>query len=185
MDLLLFGMQGSGKGTQAQILTERYGLKVFEMGGELRAMVQSGSELGNRIKGIIEVGNLVDDATIMEIVEAFLAGLPADQPVLFDGIPRTMAQADQLLELLKRHGREVKALYLEISKQKAVERMLSRGRQDDTQEIIEKRIGLFLEQTVPVIERFRQQGQLIEIDGEQSVEQVTEEIVAKVGEVVG
>lgn len=179
MDILLFGMQGSGKGTQAALLAQRYGLKIFEMGGELRAMVQSGSELGNRIKDTIEAGNLVADPTIMEIVEAFLSGLPADQPVLFDGIPRTRTQADQLLDLLKRHGREVTALYLEVPKEEVVKRMLLRARQDDDPAIMEKRLGLFLEQTVPVIERFREQGQLIEIDGEQPVEAVTAEIVEK------
>ena len=72
MDIILFGMQGSGKGTQGKILAERYGLKIFEMGGALRAMIASGSELGNSIKATVEAGNLVSDDIIMQVVEEFL-----------------------------------------------------------------------------------------------------------------
>ena len=177
MDILLFGMQGSGKGTQAKILAEKYNLKIFEMGAELRVMVKSGSDLGNRLKSIIESGNLVDDETIMEIVENYLSGLSADDQVLFDGIPRTLPQAKGLLDLLKQHGRQASALYLDVSKEEVVKRMLLRGRDDDNHEVMEKRIGLFLEQTVPVINMFREQGNLVEVNGEQSLEAVTSEIL--------
>ena len=80
MDIILFGMQGSGKGTQGKILAEKYNLRVFEMGGQLRHMIESGTELGLKIKSTVESGNLVDDNTIVQVVEAFLAEQNSDQP---------------------------------------------------------------------------------------------------------
>lgn len=180
MDIILFGMQGSGKGTQGAFLIEKYGLNNFEMGAQLREMIASGSELGNKIKSTVESGNLVDDVTIMQVVEEFLSGLSVDQPVLFDGIPRTKAQADQLIELLEGHGRDAFGVFIKVTKEEAVKRMLGRGRQDDSEEIITRRLENYEAQTVPVIKEFYERDHLIEIDGEQPIEKVTSEMLEKV-----
>jgi len=209
MDIILFGMQGSGKGTQGKILAERYNLRVFDMGDSLRQMIASGSPLGLKIKGIVESGNLVDDGTIMQVVENFLQGAPADNPILFDGIPRTMSQAEKLLALLKGHGRDAFALVIKISDEEAVKRLTQRRmcplckeiypafyegkecakdgtalvvRQDDSNlEAVTKRLENFEKETKPVIQHFYGMDHLIEVDGEQAIPDVTEEMIDKAG----
>lgn len=207
MDIILFGMQGSGKGTQGKILAERYDLKVFDMGSQLRGMVESGSQLGNKVKDIIERGDLVDDDTIMQVVESFLSTATQEQSVVFDGIPRTMAQSEKLLTLLKTHGREVFGLIVKISEEEAVKRLTQRRvcsnckeiypafyksddcsecggtlitRQDDSNtDAIKKRLENYSNETKPVIDYFKGKDRLIEVDGEQSIQDVTEEMIEK------
>lgn len=209
MDIILFGMQGSGKGTQGKILAERYGLKVFDMGGALRSMIASGSGLGNLIKDTVESGNLVSDEIIMKVVEQFLEGEAKGQNVLFDGIPRTMNQAEKLLALLSSHGRDAFALDIKISEKEAIERLTKRRmcvnckeiypaffkgdtcsecggdlitRSDDSNlDSINQRLQNFSAETKPVIEDFYKRDRLIEVDGEQDIPDVTEEMIDKAG----
>lgn len=209
MDIILFGMQGSGKGTQGKILAERYGLRVFDMGSQLRNMIDSGTELGNRIKNIVERGDLVDDNTIMEVVNTFLNTLSAEDQMVFDGIPRTMMQANKLLELLKQHKRETFALLVKISENEAIKRLTQRRvcsqckeiypafykeekcaecggelitREDDSNlDAIKKRLENYQKETKPVIDHFYSIDRLIEVDGEQSIPDVTEEMIEKAG----
>lgn len=209
MDIILFGMQGSGKGTQGKILAERYGLKVFDMGSALRSMITSGNELGNLIKDTVESGNLVSDEIIMKVVEKFLAGEVKGQNILFDGIPRTMNQSGNLLALLSGHGRDAFALDIKISENEAVERLTKRRicvgckeiypaffkgdtcsecggnlvtRSDDSNlDSIKQRLHNFELETKPVIEDFHRRDRLIEVDGEQAIPDVTEEMIEKAG----
>ncbi len=202
-------MQGSGKGTQGKILAERYGLKVFEMGGALRTMIASKSELGNLIKDTVESGNLVSDEIIMKVVERFLEGEAKEQNILFDGIPRTMHQTEALLALLGSHGRDAFALDIKISEHEAIERLTKRRmcvgckeiypafykgascsecggelvtRSDDSNlDSISKRIHNFKTETMPVIQHFYKRDRLIEVDGEQAIPDVTEEMIEKAG----
>ena len=207
MDIILFGMQGSGKGTQGRCLSEKYGLRVFEMGGKLREMIQSGSELGQKIKSIVESGNLVDDDTIMEVVENFLSTLKQEDKVLYDGIPRTLNQSDKLMNLLSGHNRDAFAVLIKISDEEAMKRLTQRRvcegckgvyppsyksnecqhcggklvvRADDNKESIQKRLENYEKETVPVIKRFYERDHLIEVDGEQPIENVTKEMIDKV-----
>lgn len=207
MDLILFGMQGSGKGTQGKILAQKYNLTVFEMGGQLRQMIASGSELGNKVKSIVNSGHLVDDDTIMEVVESFLAESKEDQPILFDGIPRTFNQSQKLSELLKNHNRQAFAVLIKISQDEAIERLTKRRicenckgvypssyqgdncehcegrlvtRQDDNIESINKRLHTYEAETVPVVNKFYDEDRLIEVDGEQAIDKVTSEMIEKV-----
>lgn len=205
----MFGIQGSGKGTQGKILADRYGLKVFDMGGALRSMIASGSELGNRIKDTVESGNLVSDDIIMEVVKKFLEAEGEGNNVLFDGIPRTMGQAEKLLALLGKHGRDAFALEIKISEKEAIERLTKRRmcvackeiypaffkgdkcsecggdlitRSDDSNlDSIKQRLHNFGIETKPVIEDFYKRDRLIEVDGEQAIPDVTEEMIEKAG----
>ena len=207
MDIILFGMQGSGKGTQGKYLAEKYNLTVFEMGGQLRQMIGSGSPLGEKIKEIVEVGNLVDDDTIIGVIENFLSTLSTDQPVLFDGIPRTVVQSDKLLNLLSQNNRDAFAVVIKISEDEAIKRLTQRRvcekcqgvyapsyksdicehcggklviRHDDNLESIKRRLGNYENETIPVIKSFYERDHLIEVDGEQLVEKVTNEMFEKV-----
>ncbi len=209
MDIILFGKQGSGKGTQGKILAERYGLRVFDMGSELRHMIESATPLGEKIKEIVESGNLVDDNSIMDIVENFLKSLTAKQSVLFDGIPRTITQAERLLVLLKAHERDSFALLVKISEEEAVKRLTQRRvcsgckeiypafykgdecakcggvlvtRKDDSNlDSIMQRLKNYEKETKPVIDHFYSIDRLIQVDGEQSIPDVTEEMIDKAG----
>lgn len=207
MDILLFGMQGSGKGTQGKILAEKYALKVFDMGGALRQMIDSGSELGGRIKAIVSAGNLVDDDTIMQVVENFISKLAPHQPILFDGIPRTAKQSEKLMTLLQKTNRDAFAVLIKISEAEAIRRLTQRRicekckgiyppsypseqcdhcggrlvvRHDDNLESIQRRIENYKSETLPVIESFYARDHLIEVDGEQAIEKVTQEMIEKV-----
>ena len=209
MDIILFGMQGSGKGTQGKILAERYDLKVFDMGSALRAMIASGSELGNKIKDTVESGNLVSDDIIMEVVERFLEAEAKGSNVLFDGIPRTVNQEEKLLAVLSAHGRDAFALDIKISEKEAITRLTKRRmcvsckeiypaffkgdtcsecggdlitRSDDSNlDSIKNRLENFKAETMPVIRHFYERDRLIEVDGEQNIPDVTEEMIDKSG----
>ena len=209
MDIILFGMQGSGKGTQGKILAERYNLKVFDMGSALRAMIASGSELGNKIKDTVESGNLVSDDIIMEVVERFLEAEAKGSNVLFDGIPRTVNQEEKLLAVLSMHGRDAFALDIKISEKEAITRLTKRRmcvsckeiypaffkgdtcsecggdlitRSDDSNlDSIKNRLESFKAETMPVIRHFYERDRLIEVDGEQNIPDVTEEMIDKAG----
>jgi adenylate kinase len=206
MDIILFGMQGSGKGTQGKFLAEKYDLKIFEMGGQLRSLIDAGSPLGLKVKTIVESGNLVDDGTVMEVVNDFLAHLPKEQAVLFDGIPRTLTQSEKLLATLNQHGRDAFGVLIKISEEEAMKRLTQRRicskckgvyppsykadvcqhcggelvvRSDDMPESIRRRLDNFSRETLPVIKSFYERDRLIEIDGEQAVESVTKEMFEK------
>ncbi len=179
MDIILFGMQGSGKGTQGKILEERYALKSFEMGAELRKAIASQNELGMKIKATVEAGNLVDDDTIMEVIEAFLSTIDSGQSLIFDGIPRTLVQSEKLLTLLEAHDRSVSGIFIDVDEEVAIERMLERGRNDDSMETIRRRLDNYIEQTTPVIKKFETEGRLIRVNGNLSIEAVTAEMLEK------
>jgi len=174
MDLILFGIQGSGKGTQAKKIAEKYHMEIFETGAELRKLSQEESELGLKVKSIIESGHLVPNDVVMEIVENFLNHLESSNGVIFDGIPRQIHQAETLNSLLKHHNRDYKALYIELSEESAFKRLLGRQRNDDTPEVIERRISIFKTETIPAIDLYREE--MIKVDGEPSIEEVTEVI---------
>lgn len=199
MDLIFFGMQGSGKGTLGKAVADRYGMKIFETGSELRKLSHEESELGQKVKSIVEAGNLVPNEVVMEIVENFMDSLDHDAPILFDGIPRKATQAKSLNEVLDKHNREYKAVLLELSEETALKRLTTRRicksckavypaayseencecgaalvtRSDDNPEAIKTRLKNFQEETIPAIELYK--DKLIIIDGEPSIEDVRED----------
>lgn len=198
MDLIFFGMQGSGKGTLGKAVAERYGMQIFETGSELRKLSNEDSELGRKVKSIVEAGNLVSNEVVMEIVEDFMNKSGNGSPILFDGIPRKTTQAESLNEVLDRHNREYKAVLLELSEESALRRLTTRRicksckavypatyteekcecgetlitRSDDNPEAIKTRLHNFSEETVPAIEMYK--DKLITIDGEPTIEEVRE-----------
>ncbi len=196
MDLILFGMQGAGKGTIGKGLASRYNLQIFETGGALRALSQEDTELARKVKSIIEAGHLVPNEVVMEIVEDFLSKLPAGTNILFDGIPRKVEQAESLNSLLKKNSRTYRAVLLDISEETALKRLTTRRlckvcktiypitytadkctcggelitRSDDNPEAIQTRLKAYREETVPAIALYK--DGLITIDGHASIEEV-------------
>lgn len=209
MDYILFGIQGSGKGTQGKILADRLGGAYFETGGELRRLAQENSTLGKKVKTIIDAGRLVPNETVMEIVENFIAQVAArNKPIIFDGIPRNAEQNASLTTLLKKLGRPYTGIYFELSRQDAEHRLLKRRictgcktvypaayggdacekcggklvtRADDTEDAIRTRLDIFFKETLPVVQAWTTHGKMTNVNGSGTIEEVTRELFSKLG----
>lgn len=170
MDLVLFGIQGSGKGTQAKRLAEEFSYDIFETGAELRKIIASGSELGKTVASYIDKGHHAPLEIVMQVVKDAVMLRPKDQKILFDGIPRNMDQMHRFDVLMAEVGREFRCVRLVIPRDVAVERITGRakeqGRPDDAdEEAVRRRLDLFDEKTVPVIDHYSSRGNMIDIDG--------------------
>lgn len=165
MHLVIFGRQGAGKGTQSQHIVDSYGCVHVSTGDMLRAAIADETELGLAAKAVMDAGGLVDDDTMNGIVQDRLA---ADDiiasGVLLDGFPRTPAQANELVSILGDRSIDA-AINLEVPIEDVTERMLARGRDDDTPEAIKKRLDLYESQTRPLLDWFEARDLLITIDG--------------------
>ena len=162
MNIILLGAPGSGKGTQAAFLIEKHGLTHLSTVDMLRAEIAAGSDLGKQAKAIMESGQLVSD----EIVIAMIAARLSDKGALFDGFPRTIAQAEALDKLLAGRGSQIDAVIeLQVGNEEIVQRMLARGRSDDNEATIRQRLAVFEAQTKPLIDYYQKQGKLRSIDG--------------------
>lgn len=126
MDLILFGMQGSGKGTLGKDLAATFDMQIFETGAEFRKLSTENSPLGLKIKSIIESGALVENDITMKIVENFIEHADLSKNIIFDGIPRSIIQATTFKELLKNYNRNYKAILLEIDEKTALKRLTTR-----------------------------------------------------------
>lgn len=170
--LVILGRQGSGKGTQAALIARRYGVVHVSTGDMLRAAVAAGTELGRRAKAVMDAGDLVGDDIMIGIVDERLdgGGVRAGG-VLLDGFPRTTAQADALAEILEGKGPDL-AINLDVPQGEVTQRMLARGRADDTQEAIARRLELYEAETAPLLAWFEGRGCLRVVDGMGSEEEV-------------
>ena len=179
MDLVLFGIQGSGKGTQARKLCEEFGYDQFEAGGELRKMAASGTELGNTVKEYIDSGEHVPSEIIVKVLREAVNARPADQKILFDGIPRNPEQKGQFDDIMHEANREFQCIELHVDEEEAIKRILERaekeGRSDDADEqAVRRRMELFHEKTEPVIHAYRDEGKVTDVDGEGEINDVYE-----------
>jgi len=181
LDLLLLGVQGSGKGTQAKRLASEYGLVHLSTGDMLRGAIAEGNELGLKVKPILERGDLVPDGLMIDLIRERLKSPDAADGFILDGFPRTMAQADALDEMLSEIDRPLAVeLELQIPDEVATERLRKRaaeeGRSDDTPEAIAKRIALYHQETMPLVAHYRLAGNLVGIHGDRPVNEVFGEI---------
>lgn len=179
--IVFLGPPGSGKGTQAQRLAEQLGIPAISTGEMLRTAVEDGSELGARVKDVMERGELVSDLLMAEVVKDRLGRADAEHGFLLDGYPRTAPQADTLDEILEeRDGDLDHVVFLEVPEDELARRMMSRGRTDDTEEAVRERLRVYHELTEPLVERYRQAGLLRTIDGHRPIDEVKESILAAV-----
>ena len=177
MRLVLLGAPGSGKGTQATRLKDHLQVPHISTGDLLRAEVAAGSKLGQAAKAVMDVGNLVSDEILLGMLEERLARPDAARGFILDGYPRNLAQAAALDTLLARIGQPMDfAVQLEVPTELLVERIAGRataeGRADDSPESVRNRLGIYDCQTAPVIDFYRQHGQLTVVDGVGSLDDV-------------
>ncbi len=170
LNIVIFGPPGSGKGTQSEKITEKYGLAHISTGDILRQEIKDQSELGKIAKSYIDKGELVPDEIIINMLDKKLESLKDSNGVIFDGFPRTVPQASALKKMLKKKGQDVNImLNLEVNREELIDRLIKRGelsgRSDDNPETIEKRINVYDQQTAPVIDFYKQEGTFHAIEG--------------------
>lgn len=183
LNVVLFGPPGAGKGTQSANIIEKYHLIHLSTGDMLRAERASGSELGNRVQQIMDSGQLVSDAIVIELIRARLVANPTAGGFIFDGFPRTVPQAQALDVLLTEQGTGITCMVsLQVPEEELVSRLVKRGqesgRADDTEETIRKRIHVYTNETLPVAGYYSQQHKLHEIEGVGSVDEIFGHICA-------
>lgn len=199
MDITVFlGAPGSGKGTQAKILSKGHGYKHLSTGDMLRAAIHAGTDLGKKAEGVIKAGNLVPDSIMIELIQKTLSELSNDSKVILDGFPRTVAQGEALDQ--SSATRVDRAVYFELPTALLVQRLTGRRicdkcgqpfhtlfvppkndgvcdlcggtllqRPDDTEEVVKRRLEVFSSQTQPLLDFFTRSGRLVKIDGDVEV----------------
>lgn len=185
MRMLILGPQGSGKGTQAKLIAAAYGIAHVATGDILREAVEDGSELGHRVRPILERGDLVPDDLMIDLIRERLED---EEGYVLDGFPRTLPQSEALAAMLDEIGKPLDAVILLDASDAVVTarleaRALAEGRADDSPEAIGNRLRLYHELTEPVVERYRREGTLVAVDGEGTVEEVAAAIERALAEV--
>lgn len=181
-DLVLFGIQGSGKGTQAQNILRAFpSYKYLELGNIFRALNSNTNLVSSYLKESIKNGKMVKDSLVFDLFRLCSHLLDDNEALLLDGFPRTMQQLDFFLGYQQRHGRDFVAVYLDLPRDLAVERIKIRAqeqnREDDLNiETVNKRLDLFEHETLPVVEHLRSLGKLIVVNANQPIEAVFKDI---------
>lgn len=187
MRLILLGPPGAGKGTQAQLLIEAYGIPQLSTGDILRGAIAAGTPLGLTAKSVMDRGDLVSDDIVNGIVSQRLDQDDCKSGFILDGFPRTIPQAEALHAMLAEKGMALDAVVaLEADEETLVERVVNRGklsggaRADDTEEVIRNRLKVYNEQTAPLVTFYENKGVLKRVDGLQSIENVAAAIKAAI-----
>lgn len=213
MKMILLGPPGSGKGTQAKMISAQLGIPQISTGDMLRAAVQEGSPMGLKAKALMDKGALVPDEVVVGIVRERLGKVDCGRGFILDGFPRTVAQADALEETLVNLSKDLdQVISLEVDREAVVERIAGRRtcrecgkmyhvkfepprtegrcdscggdlylRDDDREETVRKRLGVYQEQTAPLIDYYRNKKLLCEIDGMQEIGKVQKQILSVLG----
>ena len=181
MNLIMFGPPAAGKGTQAKKLVTDKGYVQLSTGDMLRAARASGTSLGKKVSGIMDRGELVSDAIVIALIQEQLDLNPDASGFIFDGFPRTVAQAESLdATLAARRERVDCVIRLCVDDEALTQRIVSRfeleGRKDDNPESFKVRLSAYNEQTAPLLPYYTQQGKLVEVDGMADIDTVSSKI---------
>lgn len=187
MRLILLGPPGAGKGTQAKILVEAYGIPQLSTGDILRSAIAAKTPLGLEAKAIVDRGDLVSDAIVNGIVSERLDAEDCKPGFILDGFPRTIAQAEALDQMLIDKGVTLNAVIeIKADADELVRRVIQRAKEsggaraDDNEEVLRKRLGVYQEQTAPLVAYYAEEGLLKAVDGMEPVDQVTAAIKAAI-----
>ena len=177
LNIILSGAPGSGKGTQSALIAQKYGLKHLSTGDVLRAEIATGSELGKKIDALISKGNLVPDDMMYDLIENYIASLPADcKGTIFDGYPRTVSQAESLTGLFKKYKMDAIMIDLLVDEQLLIQRLIERGkvsgRKDDNLNTIRHRIAVYHQQTEPIAHYYLHHGNYYAVNGNHTMADV-------------
>ena len=170
LNIVIFGAPGSGKGTQSERIVEKYGINHISTGDVLRAEIKNDTELGQTAKGYIDQGQLIPDALMIDILASVFDSFVGSKGVIFDGFPRTIAQAEALKNMLADRKQSVSVMLdLEVPEEELMDRLIKRGlqsgRADDNEETIKKRLMVYHSQTSPLIDWYKKEGQYQHING--------------------
>jgi adenylate kinase len=178
LNIVIFGAPGSGKGTQSDLIIKEFGLEHISTGDVLRAEIKNETELGKTAKSYMDNGKLVPDSLIIDILASVLDSKGKDiNGVIFDGFPRTIAQAEALNSMLAERGTGVSAVIgLEVPDEELIKRIIARGktsgRSDDNEETAKKRLDTYYSQTLPLKDFYINEGKYAKIEGVGSIETI-------------
>ena len=180
--IVFLGPPNSGKGTQARFLAEALGIPAISTGDMLRAAVAEGSELGARVKDVMNRGELVSDELMAEVVKGRLARDDAQIGFLLDGYPRTLPQVATLDEILSEIGQPLDHVVMidapeDILVARAKKRQVEQGRADDDESVVRTRLQEYRDKTEPLVGHYRERGLLRDVDGDQSIDAVREAVL--------
>lgn len=180
--LLIVGPPGAGKGTQATGLAHAYRVPAISTGDIFRSNIKNGTELGVRVKAVIDAGELVPDSLTNELVRDRVAEADCQGGFLLDGYPRTIDQVEYLTSHLAEQQTQIDAVVrLVVDTEVVVERLRNRavqeGRSDDTEEVIRNRLAVYAKETEPIVAIYNERGVLVDVDGEGRVDEVAKRIL--------
>ena len=184
MNIVLFGAPGCGKGTQAALLKAHYGIEHVSTGEVIRDHIRRGTTLGREVQACIERGELAPDAVVISMISDYLSEHSDAAGCIFDGFPRTTAQAEAFDRLLTERGMQVDLMIrIKVEEEELIRRILLRGKDsgradDASEEVIRQRLEVYWAQTAVVAEHYKAQGKYIKVDGEGTIEEVFERIQA-------
>ena len=181
LNIVIFGAPGSGKGTQSERIVEKYGINHISTGDVLRAEIKNGTELGKTAKGYIGQGQLIPDELMIDILASVFDSFKDSKGVIFDGFPRTIAQAEALKKMLAERGQDVSVMVdLDVPEEELMVRLIKRGkdsgRADDNEETIKKRLHVYHSQTAPLIDWYKNEKKYQHINGLGTMEGIFAEI---------
>ncbi|MFM8771531.1 MAG: adenylate kinase [Candidatus Kapaibacterium sp.] len=178
MILVLFGAPGVGKGTQAAILAEKLGIAHLSTGDAFRAAIKNQTAVGMLAKEYVDAGKLVPDEVVTRIVEEAMSGEQFAAGCILDGFPRTRAQADALDGLLANKGLSIgRVVNLEVDDETIINRLLQRGRADDSEDIIRDRLNVYNNETAPLLEYYSDKGLITSVNGIGEVDEVNQRVL--------